>query len=643
MSSSCSFFSRSLFLVWLTAACSLLASVAHASEADVRRVWQMLDYLSVDYGGAVANGKVKSESEFSEMREFAETARSKIAGMERKPEQTALVREAEELQRAIEAKSDADQVAALGKALGNHLLAAYPVPLAPATVPDVKAAVAVYQANCASCHGVTGKGDGPAGARLEPKPVAFTDADRARHRSVFALYQAISQGISGTAMPAFAQLSEQDRWALATYLGQFSHSGPQKAKGQDVWQKDEPLRKEVGGLESFVRLTEAELAKKVGEEHAGAAMAFLHAEPSALSATSSQKLTVARERLDESVAAYASKEPKKAADAALASYLDGVEPFEQTLAARDKELMIRIETAMSRYRSLLVAAAPVGDVQKEAESIRALFGQAEAALATSAGDATAAFFGSLTILLREGLEALLVVVGMIAFLRKAERKDVLPYVHAGWVGALAAGGLTWFAATYLVTITGANREVTEGLSSLFAAIVLLSVGIWMHQKSVAGQWQSYLHQRLSSALNRKSALFLFGLSFIAVYREVFETVLFYAAMWGQGNDGAILAGLGAGAVSLAVIAVLLLAFSARLPIGKFFSFSSVLVAVLAVVLTGKGVAALQEAGWIQPHAVSAPRIELLGVYPSTIGLLAQFAVLAVALFFFMRNRSAAPN
>lgn len=89
----------------------------------------------------------------------------------------------------------------------------------------------------------------------------------------------------------------------------------------------------------------------------------------------------------------------------------------------------------------------------------------------------------MTILLREGLEALLVVVAMIAFLRQAKRPDVLPYVHAGWLGALAAGGVTWAIATYAVSISGANREVTEGLSSLFAAAVLLSVGIWMHQRA----------------------------------------------------------------------------------------------------------------------------------------------------------------
>jgi len=122
-----------------------------------------------------------------------------------------------------------------------------------------------------------------------------------------------------------------------------------------------------------------------------------------------------------------------------------------------------------------------------------------------------------------------------------------------------------------------------------------------------------------------------------VYREVFETILFYAALWGQGTDGAIVAGLAAGAVCLAVIAFVLLRFSARLPIGQFFTFSAWLVAALAVVLTGKGIAALQEAGWIVPTAINGPRIELLGVYPSVVGLLAQAAVLVAVLAFFLRN------
>ena len=296
---------------------------------------------------------------------------------------------------------------------------------------------------------------------------------------------------------------------------------------------------------------------------------------------------------------------------------------------------------MSKYRSLVASNAPAADLQSQVTQIEMLFSDAERLLSSGAADATAAYFGSLTILLREGIEALLVVVAMIAFLRKADRRDGLLYVHAGWVGALALGAVTWAIATYVVGVSGASREVTEGLSSLFAATVLVSVGMWMHQKSVAGRWQHYLREKMSAALNRKSAWFLFGLSFIAVYREVFETILFYAALWQQGGHGALLAGLATGTAVLLAIAIVLLRFSKTLPIGQFFSWSSMLVAVLAVVLTGKGIAALQEAGWINAYATSTPRIDFLGIYPSAQVLGAQLVVAALmGIGFALNARSA---
>src|SRR3546814_5169125 len=104
-----------------------------------------------------------------------------------------------------------------------------------------------------------------------------------------------------------------------------------------------------------------------------------------------------------------------------------------------------------------------------------------------------------------------------------------------WIGALAAGGMTWAIATYVIGISGASRELTEGFGSLIAAVVLLSVGIWMHGKAQADQWQRYIREKLSRALSRQSAWFLFGLAFIVVYREVFEPILFYASLWPKGN------------------------------------------------------------------------------------------------------------
>src|SRR3546814_201345 len=151
---------------------------------------------------------------------------------------------------------------------------------------------------------------------------------------------------------------------------------------------------------------------------------------------------------------------------------------------------------MTALRSKIGTGASADEVGRQIETLQDLLRLAEDRLSTQAG-AASSFAGAFTILLREGLEALLIVVAMIAFLRKAQRTEVLPYVHAGTAVALAGGVATWGVATYLVAISGASRELTEGAASLFAAAVLLFVGIWMHGKSQAGAWQQYIREKVS--------------------------------------------------------------------------------------------------------------------------------------------------
>ena len=217
---------------------------------------------------------------------------------------------------------------------------------------------------------------------------------------------------------------------------------------------------------------------------------------------------------------------------------------------------------------------------------------------------------------------------MLAFLRKVKRKDALPYVHGGWILALVAGVLTWGVGTYLIGISGASRELTEGFGSILAAVILLWVGIWMHRKSNAQAWQCYICNQMTHVLKRRSAWLLFGLSFIVVYREVFETILFYAAIWNQGNGGAVLAGGATAVLALLAVAAVMLRYGRVLPIGRFFAYSSGLMALLAVVLTGKGVAALQEAGYLPIHPLaSLPRIEILGLFPTREGIIAPLVMI----------------
>ena len=601
-----------------------------------KQTWQLLDYVAVDYGNAVRDGKVERGAEYEEMKEFAATAAQQLAGLPSTPTLPELQRQASKLIELIASKADPKAVADAAHALAAALIKAYPFPVSPAKAPDLTRGAVLFQSNCAACHGERGAGNGPLGARLEPAPTAFTDRDRARNRSPLALYQAMTQGVQGTAMASFREtLSDDDRWALAFFVGGLSYSDADRSEGATQWKTDRRARQAVAGLETVSQLSESSLAAKLDPRTAPLIVAHVRAHPGE-AAASQQGTATTKAKLQESLAAFTQGDRQRASKLALSAYLDGFEPLEPSLRARDAALLTQIETAMGTYRNAL----GVGDrakVEDAEQSLQSLLNQAETALQPSDNDAFTTFLAALTILLREGLEALLVVVAMIAFLRKAKRPDVLRYVHAGWTLALAAGGFTWFAATYLVSVSGASRELTEGFSSLFAAVVLLGVGIWMHHKSVAGRWQIYLNEKLSHALNQRTAWFLFSLAFIAVYREVFETVLFFAALWTEDNGLPLLAGLGVGSALLALLSVVLLRTSARLPIGKFFSASSLLIAVLAIVLTGKGVAGLQEAGLLSFYPAPIPRVELLGIYPSWQTVFAQLFVLIVVIGGFIVN------
>ena len=608
-----------------------------AGTADVQATWQLLDYLAVDYGGAVRDGKVVSASEYAEMREFSASARDKIAALPANAAKAALVAESKQFATLVDTKASPADVASAAHALGQHLLAAYPVPLGPKQAPDLDRGDRLFEQNCASCHGARGDARTAMARQLDPPPIAFADRQRARQRSPFALYQVINQGLDGTAMQSFAQLPDADKWALAFRAGRFAYADAEIQQGKVIWDKDAAVRAAVPDLNALSALSESQLAARIGADQAGLVIAYLRAHPDAVGATGSS-LSLARERLRQSLAAYRAGDQAAAKSLALSAYLDGFEPVEAALSARNATLLARVEQDMAGLRSAIAAHAPPADLEQRIANLNALFGEVESALSPDKSSAVSTFVGAATILLREGLEALLIVVAMLAFLKRGGRAEMTRPVHYGWISALVGGLATWWAATELITVSGATRELTEGFGSVLAALILLFVGIWMHGKAQADEWQRYIREKMGNAVAGGSAGFLFLLAFIAVYREIFETILFYVALAAEGNVGALVAGALSGAVLLAGIAIAMLRFSQRLPISKFFAYSSALVAVLAVVLAGKGVAALQEAGLMGVTPVDVPRISMLGLFPTREVVFAQLATLAILFAGFAWNR-----
>ena len=224
-------------------AVALLMTVAGARAAgpDVtetaRRAWQLLNYIAVDYAGAVADGKVVRESEYAEMTEFAQTAASALSTLPESAGRSRLQLDAQELKTLVASKAEPRAVAEKARALASGLLKAYPFPLSPARAPDLTRGASLFASQCSACHGPSGHADGPLAASLTPHPTNLADRSRARERSVAALHQVISQGVSGTAMPSFeASLSDEDRWALP--------SSP------EPWLTPKPKRRRVRSSES---------------------------------------------------------------------------------------------------------------------------------------------------------------------------------------------------------------------------------------------------------------------------------------------------------------------------------------------------------------------------------------------------------
>ena len=628
-------------LAILAAVLLALPAAASAQDKGAETAWRLLDYIAVDYAGAVSGGKVVNPAEYAEMQEFAASVGERLSALPAKPQKAKLLSDSANLRVAIARKGSPQQVAAIARGLGSELLEAYPVQLGPKSAPDAQLGAKLYRENCSSCHGLAGDANTPMAKQLDPPPVDFTDRQRAAERSPFALYQVIDQGLEGTAMASFAQLSPEEKWALAYHVGRFAYPESLAARGKAVWDGNAELRSSVGDLDALSGLSQRSLAATLSEDDAAAVIAYLRSHPGAVNSGQASTLAIGRQKLQQSLAAYEAGDRDRAKDLALAAYLDGFEPVEGVLGARDASLVAKVESAMADLRSAIARGMPAGDVRARINAVAALFDEAEAALAPDRESAASTFVGAFTILFREGLEALLIVVGMLAFLRKGGRAEMVRPVHLGWVSALVAGGLTWLAATTLIEISGASRELTEGFGSLLAAAVLLFVGIWMHGKAQADEWHRYIKEKVGAALSRKSAWFLFFLAFIAVYREVFETILFYAAMAAQDHVKALVGGALAGVLALAAIAVVMMKFSQRLPIGKFFAYSSALVAILAVVLAGKGVAALQESGLLSVTPVAwLPRVPVLGLFPTLQGVTAQLATIVILVLGFAWNQRA---
>ncbi len=622
---------RSRLLAWLPAlllgpVLALCSSLALAeAPAEAGKALHLLDYIGADYPPTVQDGKVIDDGEYREQQEFSAVLADLVKGLPANAEQNGLEQGVQALRQAIDQRQEGAAVAKQARQLGARLAVAYEVSQAPVITPDPARGAALYAQNCSICHGDTGAGDGPAGVGLEPAPANLRDVSRLDQLSLFDLYNTLALGIDGTEMPSFAdQLDDRQRWDVAAYIASFT-AKPAAGKGDKTW-----------NIADLARQTPAEVAANEGNAVVEAFRAQ-RAQPPQAKRGPAQLLEYTASTLDKSLAAYRAGDHDQAYDLSVAAYLEGFELVESSLDNIDTQARKDTEKSLMAYRQSLQDGLPVAQAEQRLAAAKGKLDQAAKLLGSDGLSWSLSYISGLLILLREGLEAILVLAAILAFLRNTGQQSAVRSVNIGWALALVAGFATWALAAYVIDVGGAQRELLEGCTALFAAVMVLWLGVWMHDRRHAAAWKDYIKSSLVSGGGR------FGfamLAFFSVYRELFEVILFYETLWlqaGPAGHQAVLAGGATALVLLVGLAWVILRGSAKLPLTLFFSINAALLCALSVVFAGHGVKALQEAGVLGTRPVAFFEFDWLGIHADAYSLSAQTVALLAIVFLYGRS------
>ena len=543
---------------------------------------------------------------------------------------------------------------------------------------DVAAGERLYQANCVSCHGPRGLGDGPAAATLNPKPPSIGTASTMASVTPATMFRKVSVGVLGTAMPSFSsKLSAEQRWNIVMYLGSLRSSPHEVAEGEGLYTQacaechgvsatgDGPMARsltklppELGSFAWQAERSDSQLAVAVSAGMPGTPMppsstmtpaqvrsvvAYLRTLPMRAhtvaasaagpdSGSTRAAANAALSLLEQSLTAARNGRLSEAGDRAFDAYI-AFEPIETPARARNPGVVSTMERLFADFKGA-IRGNDIHGAERARDAIEINMGRV-LELTRPTGSASEAFFQSLLIIMREGFEAILVVGAVVAFLLKTGHRERLRSIWMGIVLALVASGLTAVVLRTVLSAIPASQEIIEGLTLLVAVAVLFSVSYWLISRVEAAKWQAFIREKVNNALEHGGGRALAFVAFLAVYREGAETALFYQALFNEGAHVVLPISLGivTGFAGLAVIFTLFYRFGVRIPLRPFFSVTSVLLYYMAFVFTGKGIKELQEGNAVPISTIHGfPTVEALGLYPTWQTLLAQMVLLALFVF-----------
>lgn len=594
----------------------------------VRRIAATAQLAAQEYRSGVQGGRVVAPAEVGEARLFlAESRRS--AGLLPADAGAETIRGIDSLVAIVNGTASPDLLDARVRAFTAALSTRLGVSLdeLPSGAPSLARGGQIYRESCASCHGDLGRGDGPMAVGLEPKPADLADAAGLRDASPLDFYRRVTIGVVGTAMPAFeTRLSTDERWAVAAYA--------------TLLRLPPPHGEVPAALRSFAttgRLSDSAVAAALAtaghnDTSAGAIAAVRSLQETADAAATARVFGTVRSQLDSAYALARTGKGEAASAAAFNAYMT-FEQVERSVRAKNPDLATALETRFAALRTRAAGGATNAELESIRAGLAADLENAERVLGETLSPANL-FFQSFVILVREGLEAILVIGALMAFLTKTGAASRKRDIHIGVGAAVGASLLTAFALETVFRITPAKREALEGATMLVATVVLFYVSYWLLSKMEVAKWNQFVRSKVQDAVTSGSALALASAAFLAVYREGFETVLFYKALFVAGgtgaSTGAIVAGIALGSVVMVGVYIAINRYGVRLPLKPFFGITSTFLYYMAFVFAGRGVAELQEGGLLPTTIVPwGPRVPALGIYPTVESLAAQGVLLAL--------------
>ena len=368
------------------------------------------------------------------------------------------------------------------------------------------------------------------------------------------------------------------------------------------------------------------------------APATAHAESGQFAEARAQVET-ARQLTQQAFDAVEAGDRERGYDLARTAYLYHFEHAEVALRLRDPNLVLDVEFAFAEYRNGIRDGKSTSELRKTKEEILRGLRDVDRTLAEKGIAAPLlAFLFSFAILFREGLESVLVIAILLGSLASGRATGYRKPLGLGVLAAIVATIATWLVATLVVDIAPVQREILEGVTAVAAVVVLFLVSFWLVAQLEQRRRLEFMRARVASAIAAGSALAFAGLGFTAVYREGFETVLFYQALaiFAVGLGLWVVLGAAAAAVTLGITAYAVIALGKKLPLRQLLIGGASALLLLSVAFAGNATRSLQEAGWVQatPIEGSWARLqiflaELTGIHPTREGIAVQASLLAV--------------